>query len=70
MAIYIKDGQRKVVEDHLEERIKVLLKAGWKVEPEPTAVEPQPLKATKKAAKQAAPVVLKQAKDDKADAAV
>jgi hypothetical protein len=62
MAIYTKDGQRKVVEDHLEARIAVLKKQGWKVEPEPTIDEPQAPKVTKKDTK---PV-----KDDKADAAV
>lgn len=32
MAIFIKDGQRKIVEDHLVARINVLLGQGWAIE--------------------------------------
>ena len=32
MAIFIKDGQRKQVADHLTERINVLLAQGWVIE--------------------------------------
>lgn len=32
MAIFIKDGQRKFVEDHLTDRINVLLTQGWAIE--------------------------------------
>ena len=53
MAIFIKDGQRKDVADHLEDRIKVLIKAGWKIEeqPEDIAEKPQAPKVAKKPAK-------------------
>lgn len=32
MAIFLKDGQRKRVEDHLTDRINVLLAQGWVIE--------------------------------------
>lgn len=32
MAIFIKDGQRKQVADHLTDRINVLLGQGWAIE--------------------------------------
>lgn len=35
MAIFRKGGQRKVVEDHLTERINVLLAQGWAIEDAP-----------------------------------